>query len=65
MEKVLLVPKPELLVRDPITGRPLPADGAEKPLSSYWRRRIKEGSVTKGQQSASRRAATPEPSKED
>ena len=69
MEKVLLVPKPGLLVRDPITMRPLPEGGAEKPLSPYWRRRIKDGDVTggraKAQPAATRRAEKQEPDKED
>ena len=69
MEKVLLVPKPGLLVRDPITGRALPPEGGEKPLSPYWRRRIKDGDVSRGrakpQPAAGRRAGNQEPSKED
>lgn len=69
MEKVLLVPKPGLLVRDPITGRALPEGGEEKPLSPYWRRRIKDGDVSQGrakaQAAAPRRAGNQEPDKED
>ncbi|WP_449246567.1 DUF2635 domain-containing protein [Desulfarculus baarsii] len=45
-DKICLVPAPELTVRDPITGRPLPKEGAMKPLSPYWRRQIAAGSVT-------------------
>jgi hypothetical protein len=41
-----ITPKPGLQVRDPITGTPLPAEGEDKPLTSYWVRRAREGSVT-------------------
>lgn len=34
-----------LLVRDPWTKQPLPADGAEVPETSYWLRRLKAGDV--------------------
>lgn len=37
--------KPDLIVRDPQTSEPLPAAGAEKPLSTFWRRRLKVGDV--------------------
>lgn len=36
------------IVRDPVSAAALPADGAEKPLNSFWRRRIKDGSVVIG-----------------
>jgi hypothetical protein len=50
MNKVeFLIPKKDLLVRDPITRQALPAKGAMKPLTGtegvYWRRRINDGSV--------------------
>ena len=55
------------MVRDPITGRALLKGGEEKPLSPYWRRRIKDGDVSraKAQAAATRRAANTEPDKED
>ncbi len=34
-----------LRVVDPETHQPLPADGAEVPLNSYWRRKLKAGEV--------------------
>lgn len=34
-----------LLVRDPITRAPLAQKGETKPRSSYWLRRIMDGSV--------------------
>lgn len=43
-----ITPKPGLQVRDPITGTPLPPEGEDKPLTSYWVRRLNEGSVTLG-----------------
>ncbi len=33
------------LVRDPITRVPLPDAGAEKPASSFWLRRLRDGDV--------------------
>lgn len=47
-EKVYLVPTPGLTVLDPVTYKPLPAEGAYKPLNNYWRRRIKDDDVTQG-----------------
>ena len=38
-------PAPGLLVRDPISKRPLPPEGAEVPESSYWVRRVASGDV--------------------
>jgi hypothetical protein len=45
-EKMFVVPKPGLTVRDPITRQPLPAEGAEVPRDSYWIRRVTDGDVT-------------------
>lgn len=44
---VRLYPKPGLQVRAP-SGQPVPTDGVQAPLplSSYWRRRVADGSVT-------------------
>lgn len=36
---------PELVIPDPDHGGNLPPEGLEVPLSSYWRRRIKDGDV--------------------
>ncbi len=38
---------PDAIVRDPLTRRPLAAEGEEKPLSTYWRRRLKAGEVVR------------------
>lgn len=37
--------RPGLIVRDPVTMKPLPEDGSIKPMNSYWLRRIREGSA--------------------
>jgi hypothetical protein len=39
-------PAPGLVVRDPIHFRPLPAEGAEVPESTYWHCRLRDGDVT-------------------
>lgn len=51
MENVFVVPARDehgnaKRVVDPQTGEPLPADGAFKPRSQYWHRRIAQGDVT-------------------
>ena len=38
-------PAPGLVVRDPVTKFPLPAEGREVQLSSYWQRRLNSGDV--------------------
>jgi len=48
-EQVYLVPAPGLRVLDPVTYEPLPAEGAIKSMTTYWRRRLRDGDVTKGQ----------------
>lgn len=45
MRTAYLKPAPGLTVRDPVDLTPLPADGAEKPLDTYWRRRLRDGDV--------------------
>jgi hypothetical protein len=44
-ERLFVKPAPGLTVRDPITLKPLPAEGAEVPADSYWLRRLKAGDV--------------------
>lgn len=34
-----------LVIRDPRTKRPLPAEGGEVPDTTYWRRRLRSGDV--------------------
>lgn len=43
---IYLVPAPGQVVRDPANGQPLPPEGAHVPDTSYWHRRLAEGSVT-------------------
>lgn len=46
----LLIPAEGQIVRDPISKDPLPVAGQVKPLigpeGRYWRRRLRDGSVT-------------------
>jgi len=35
----------DLVVRDPATAEALPAEGALRPRSSYWMRRLRDGDV--------------------
>lgn len=41
----LLPARPDVTVRDPITREALPAEGASKPLNTYWSRRLVDGDV--------------------
>lgn len=34
--------RPDLIVRDPASGLPLPAEGKTVPRDSYWLRRVKD-----------------------
>lgn len=46
MPKTMYVkPAEGLIVRDPVTGNPLPADGDHVPRISYWLRRQADGDV--------------------
>lgn len=47
-EKLFVRPAEGRLVRDPISLRPLPAEGDNKPKTSYWLRRIRCGDCTTG-----------------
>ncbi len=38
-------PKTGLVVRDPVSKRALPAEGADVPASGYWMRRLRDGDV--------------------
>lgn len=46
---IYLVPAPDQVVRDPFDGKQLPPDGAHVLDTSYWFRRLAEGSVTQVQ----------------
>ena len=49
MSTILLYPAPGRQVRDPVTMRPLAAEGEEKPRDTYWLRRLIDGDVTEAQ----------------
>lgn len=40
-----LKPADGLVVRCPVSGQPLAADGEDKPLDTYWCRRLADGDV--------------------
>jgi len=71
MDNVYLKPAPlagggVALVRDPLSMKPLDADGEWKPKNQYWTRRIKDKDVivstpTEATAVASRQSATPIP----
>lgn len=44
-EKIFLMPRSGVIVRDPETKKPLPEEGLEVERSSYWTRRIMAGDV--------------------
>lgn len=48
MENFFLTPKDGRNVRDPLTGKALPAQGASKPKTAYWIRRVRDGDVEVG-----------------
>ena len=45
-ERIFLVPRTGIIVRDPATNQCLPPEGMEIERSSYWIRRIKDGDVS-------------------
>ncbi|AAS94693.1 DUF2635 domain-containing protein [Nitratidesulfovibrio vulgaris] len=44
-ETLHIRPRTGLVVRDPATMQPLPAEGAEVPTDSHWLRRLQAGDV--------------------
>lgn len=64
MSKQHLIPKAGLRVVDPATGKPLPAAGAEVEITTYWRRRLRDGDVTpKGEATGAEAATATAPAK--
>ena len=60
--KVFLIPNKGVMVRDPKTYKPLADTGEFKlliggPEGRYWRRRIRDGSVTVGKPPIAQKAA--------
>lgn len=46
METRYLKPaSPELVVRNPVNRLPLPVEGAEVEMNTYWQRRLNDGDV--------------------
>lgn len=44
---IRIIPRRDSVVRDPLTGKKLPPEGAlVKALSPHWRRRLAEGGIT-------------------
>lgn len=43
-------PKPGLVVRDPVSKRPIPPEGREVPAEGYWLRRLRSGDVVEAEQ---------------
>lgn len=65
MENVFIKPVVDaagnpMMVRDPVSLQPLPAEGAWKPLDPYWARRIRDGDVTQAEHQAEPSAAAAE-----
>lgn len=48
MNELYLIPRDGVTVRDPVSGLALPAEGAPKPQSGYWLRRLRDGDVSEG-----------------
>lgn len=44
-ETLHIKPRTGLVVRDPVTMQPLPAEGAEVQIDSHWLRRLDAGDV--------------------
>lgn len=36
---------PAIIVRDPVTLLPVPAEGMDVPNTNYWRRRLSDGDI--------------------
>lgn len=60
-EKTFVAPRPGLEVRDPVTHKPLPAEGAAVPRSTYWLRRLADGDVVEAKPVAQRAASKTAP----
>lgn len=58
-DTIFIKPASGLLVRDPITHEPLPTGGADKPRTSYWRRRLAAGDVIEAKAPKAPKKETP------
>lgn len=43
--KVLVIPKKDLIVRDPVNKIPIPKEGKEVEYNSFWKKREKDKDV--------------------
>lgn len=59
MTKIYIKPAPGMIVRGPVSFKVLPEEGALVKPSTYWNRRLKDGSVVL----VTPEAPTPEPAK--
>lgn len=48
-----LAPRSGMVVIDPATSKPLPADGVDVEMNSYWVRRLQDGDVTEAEEQES------------
>jgi hypothetical protein len=63
-EKMFLKPAVKnLIVVDPSTGKPLPAEGALVAMSSYWHRRVMQGDAIETTQADQNNDAAATPAK--
>ncbi len=62
MIKKLKPATPDLVVRDPVTTKALPAGGKAVPMTTYWRRRLKDGDVV---EATDKKPAAGKPEKKD
>jgi hypothetical protein len=47
MKEMLYLARKGLIVRDPVTRKPLAEEGEMKMVNTYWLRRIKDGDVVR------------------
>ena len=57
--KQFMKPRDGLVVRDPLTMKPLPPDGVDLELTPYWRRRERDGDIVKASRPSARASASP------
>ena len=58
--RIFLKPKEGIKVRDPHTGNYLPEEGKEVELSSYWKRRMKDGDAVETKKPKKEKSSTKE-----
>lgn len=48
-EKVRIIPRKGIVLKDPETRRPIPEEGIMVHLNTFWMRRLADGDVTKAE----------------